>query len=47
MIKLECGYKIATGETLPPQELLELADVYVPLSDLPDFLMKIDKDNNI
>ncbi len=43
MFKLKCGYKIATGNVLPPKELLELADIYVPLEKLPDFIEKIDK----
>ena len=44
MFKLNCGYKIATGNNTPPQELLDLADIYVPLEELPDFLNKIDND---
>ena len=47
MFKLDCGYKIATGENLPPKELLKLADIYIKLEDLPDFLVEIDKKNNI
>ena len=47
MFKLDYGYKIATGENLPPKELLELADIYVKLDDLPNFLVEIDKKNNI
>lgn len=47
MFKLECSLKIATGETKPPRELIDLSDVYVPLCDLPDFLTKIDKKNDI
>lgn len=43
MFKLNCGYKIATGENKPPKELLDLANVYVPLDELPEFLMEIDK----
>ena len=47
MFKLDCGYKIATGENLPPKELMDLADIYVKLDDLPNFLVEIDKKNNI
>lgn len=43
MFKLDCGLKIATGVLQPPKELLDLADIYVPLDELPDFLRKIDK----
>lgn len=43
MFKLDCGLKIATGSVKPPKELLDLADVYVPLDELPNFLRKIDK----
>lgn len=43
MFKLNCGLKIATGNTMPPNELINLSDVYVPLEQLPDFLRKIDK----
>lgn len=43
MFKLDCGFKIATGETRPPKELLDLANIYVPLEKLPIFLEKIDK----
>lgn len=47
MFKLDCGYKIATGENLPPKELMDLADIYVKLDDLPNFLVEIAKKNNI
>lgn len=43
MFKLDCGLKIATGVVKPPKELLDLADVYVTLEQLPDFLKKVDK----
>lgn len=43
MFKLDCGLKIATGSVKPPKELLDLADVYVPLDELPIFLKKVDK----
>ena len=43
MFNTDCGYKIATGEKLPPEELMEYADVYVPLKNLPKFLKNIDK----
>lgn len=43
MFKLDCAYKIATGNNETPQELLDLADVYVPLDKLPEFITKIDK----
>ena len=44
MFKLNCGLKIATGTVKPPEELLKLSSVYVPLNELPDYLYKIDKD---
>ena len=43
MFKLEGVYKIATGNNEPPQELLNLADIYIPLDKLPEFIVKIDK----
>ncbi|MBR5662320.1 MAG: HAD family phosphatase [Bacilli bacterium] len=43
MFKTNCGYKIATGAIMPPQELLDLASIYVPLGELPNFLKKFDK----
>jgi len=43
MFKLDCGLKIATGNMCPPKELLDLADIYVPLEALPEFLINIDK----
>lgn len=43
MFKTNCGYKIATGEKLPPEELMKYADIYVPLKNLPKFLKNIDK----
>lgn len=43
MFKLDCGLKIATGLTPPPKELNGLADIYIPLGDLPSFLNKIDE----
>lgn len=42
MFKLGCVYKIATGITEPPKELLELSDVYIPLDDLPRIISEID-----
>ncbi len=42
MFKLECGFKIATGVNIPPKELVDLADVYVPLNELPSYIYKID-----
>lgn len=44
MFKLDCGLKIATGNIMPPKELLTLADIYVPLEELPEVIKKIDKD---
>ena len=44
MFKLDCGLKIATGNIMPPKELLTLADIYVPLEELPEIIKKIDKD---
>jgi len=43
MFKLDGVYKIATGNNEPPQELLELANVYIPLDKLPEFIIEIDK----
>lgn len=43
MFKLNCGLKIATGIVQPPRELLDLADLYVPLDELPNLIRKIDK----
>ncbi len=43
MFKLNCGLKIATGTIKPPKELLDLADIYVPLDELPDYIRIIDK----
>lgn len=43
MFKLDCGLKIATGNNETPKELLELADLYVNLEDLPEFLAELDK----
>ena len=43
MFKLPCGYKIATGINQPPKELLDLADKYVKLDDLPNFISQIDR----
>ena len=43
MFKLNCGLKIATGTVKPPKELLDLADIYIPLNELPDFIRMIDK----
>lgn len=43
MFNLDCGLKIATGVVKPPKELLDLADVYVALDELPDFLREVDK----
>lgn len=43
---LNCGLKIATGNNYTPKELLELADVFVKLEDLPKFLVEIDKEPN-
>ena len=43
MFKLNCGLKIATGTIKPPKELLYLADIYIPLDELPDFIRMIDK----
>ena len=45
MFKLNCGLKIATGTVKPPEELLKLSSVYVPLNELPDYLYKIDKES--
>lgn len=47
MFKINCGYKIVTGENQPPEELVALADKYVPLNDLPRFIKEIDKSANI
>ena len=44
MFELNCGLKIATGKVTPPKELLNLADIYVPLEELPKFLSKIDNE---
>jgi len=43
MFNIDCGHKIATGEKLPPQALIDLADVYVPLKKLPNYLQIIDR----
>ena len=43
MFKIDCGYKIATGAVKPPKELLDLASIYVPLDELPEFLLEFDK----
>lgn len=43
MFKLDCGYKIATGDLVPPKDLIDLSNVYVPLNKLPEFIEKIDK----
>lgn len=43
MFKLNCGLKIATGTIKPPKELLDLADIYIPLDELPDFIRMVDK----
>ncbi len=43
MFKLNSCYKIATGNKTPPQELLDLANVYIPLNKLPEYIRKIDK----
>lgn len=43
MFKIDCGYKIATGAVMPPQELLDLANIYVTLEELPNYLKKFDK----
>ena len=43
MFRLDCGRKIATGKVKPPQELLDLADVYIPLDELPEYIRSIDK----
>lgn len=47
MFKLKDCYKIATGENTPPKELQDLANIYIPLDELPDYLAEIDKKNNI
>lgn len=46
MFKLDCGLKIATGSEKPPKELLELSSIYVPLNELPNFIMEVDKNKN-
>ncbi|MGE5456530.1 MAG: HAD-IIB family hydrolase [Ignavibacteriales bacterium] len=46
MFGLDCGLKIATGNNNTPKELLELADVFVKLDELPNFLVEIDKNPN-
>lgn len=46
MFKLNCGLKIATGAIPPPEELKALADVYVPLKELPEYLRTIDNSEN-
>lgn len=45
MFKINCGYKIATGDKLPPQELMNFADAYIPLNKLPSFIKYIDKNS--
>lgn len=47
MFKLNCGYRIATGNVQPPKELIDLADIYIPLDELPSFLTKIDKNRKM
>lgn len=46
MFKLDCGLKIATGNEMPPKELLNLSNIYIPLNDLPKFIEKFDKNKN-
>lgn len=43
MFKLDCGLKIATGNKIPPKELIDLADIYISLGELPNFIKEIDK----
>lgn len=42
MFLMEGCYKIATGTVMPPKKLLELADTYVTIDELPAFIEKID-----
>lgn len=44
MFKINCGWKIATGICNPPKELLDLSDVYVPIDELSDYIIKIDRE---
>lgn len=46
MFKLDCGLKIATGNKKPPKALLDLANMYIPLDELPGFIKEIDKNDN-
>lgn len=46
MFKLDCGLKIATGNSKPPKTLLDLSNVYVPLENLPNYIKEVDKNND-
>lgn len=47
MFQVEGCYKIATGVAMPPEKLLELADAYVTLDELPTLIEKIDTNGKI
>lgn len=47
MFHLEDCYKIATGAGKPNKELLDLADKFISIGELPVFIQKIDENSNL